>query len=211
MSFIEINYFSEFANVSWLSLGLFLILLIVILTIIYFVLTKTGVEDKKEDNFIKNISLATELSLKTNIQDAPDSEMKSFTYKMSLLFVLFYGFVVFSYYEAYLGMTLIVESNNSPFENWEDVDKSDKKLLVWKGASSEAKFKDALPGSVLRKIYEEKINTVPDDKILNKVYASGSLVQIQNDKSVVFSTLSSYQRFEEYPCKITAPKSSTLK
>ena len=188
-----------------------MIFLIVILTTINYVLTKTGIEDKKEDNFITSISLATELSLKTNIQDAPDSEMKSFTYKMSLLFVLFYGFVVFSYYEAYLGMTLIVESNNSPFENWEDVDKSDKKLLVWKGASSEAKFKDALPGSVLRKIYEEKINTVPDDKILNKVYASGSLVQIQNDESVVFSTLSSYQRFEEYPCKITSPKSTILK
>ena len=203
--------FSEFAKVSWLSLGLFLILLIFILTIIYYVLTKTGIEDENADNFISSISLATELSLKTNIQDAPDSKMKSFTYKMSLLVVLFYGFIVFSYYEAYLAMTLILENNNSPFENWEDVDKSDKNLLVWKGASSEAKFKDALPGSVLRKIYDEKITIVPEDKILNKVHASGSLAQIQNDESVVFSTLSSYQRFEEYPCKITSPKSMTLK
>ena len=181
------------------------------MTIIYYVLTNTGIEDKKEDNFIASISLATELSLKTNIQDAPDSEMKSFTYKMSLLFVLFYGFVVFSYYEAYLGMTLIVESDKVPFENWEDVEKSDKNVLVWRGASSEAKFKDALPGSILRKIYEEKINTVPDNMILNKVYATGSVKQILDDESIVFSTPPQYQRLDEYPCEITSANSIALK
>ena len=188
-----------------------MIVLIGILTFIYYVLINFGIEDQNEDNFIESLSLATELSLKTNIGDAPDSQMSSFTYRMSLLFVLIYGFVVFSYYEAYLGMTLIVESDKVPFENWEDVEKSDKNVLVWRGASSEAKFKDALPGSVLRKIYEEKINTVPDDKILNKVYASGSVKQILDDESIVFSTPPQYQRLDEYPCEITSANSIALK
>ena len=188
-----------------------MIVLIGILTFIYYVLINFGIEDQNEDNFIESLSLATELSLKTNIGEAPDSQMSSFTYRISLLIVLFYGFVVFSYYEAYLGMTLIVESNKVPFENWEDVEKSDKNVLVWRGASSEAKFKDALPGSVLRKIYEEKINTVPDDKILNKVYASGSVKQILDDESIVYSTPPQYQRFDEYPCEITSANSIALK
>ena len=131
----------------------------VLLALWFYILVIFGIEEpnpglkNQEFAFITSLNLC----LRAFVKLAPEDILKSLTYKVILITTLALGFILFSYYEAILASTLIVESNNMPFNNWEDVVKSDKKVISWKAAPSEYYFRDAPNGSAKRQIYEEQM------------------------------------------------------
>ena len=104
--------------------------------------------------------------------------------------------------------------NKIPIRSWFDVEKSNYKVLVWFGATGEAKFKytpDGKLGNSLKNIYQEKILSVPEEQRLNKIGIKGSIPQIANGDVLVWSSVNNFVRFDEYPCQITDIKSPELK
>ena len=144
------------------------------------------------------------MCLRISVKIAPDNQMKSLTYKLILVVTMIFGFVIFSHYEALLATTLIVESD-MPYNNWEDVLRSGKTVLVWETADSEMKFKVPPKGTTLRKIYDEQIDYI------NDIGHGGSIPGMINDEYLVFEALKPFEVSPEYPCQIVAADSQELR
>ena len=104
-------------------------------------LSKYGVL-KTNQGYLSNFNLALEQSLKTALKISIDTENSSRTYKVLLIVMSVYGFVMITHYEVYLGSTLIVEKFEDTFKSWSDVATSDVKILTWHGGMIE-KFKNS--------------------------------------------------------------------
>ena len=125
------------------------------------------------------------------------------TYQILVMVVAILGFVILSYYKAQMNASLNVEVENIPISSWEDLDKSYYKILVWHGGVTESIFKNSPEGSLLQKIFKEKISTVPTEQHINYVGINGTVSPILSDKFVAFESEESYQMLSEFPCKIT--------
>ena len=136
-----------------------------------------------------------------------DVRMKSLPYKVTLIFTSIYGFVVLSYYEAYLGSGFIVENTNQPFQTWKDVAKSQAKILVKHDSLFERYFKDT-SNQVLKQIHEEKIATSPS---LLDVGFKESISKIKSGEFIAYDNLRAYSKFDEYPCELISTKSTELR
>ena len=134
-----------------------------------------------------------------------DSSMKSHTYKIILFSTLICGFIAFSHYETVFASILIVESENLPFETWQDIVESDKYVMVPKGTSLYDMFEDAPEGSAMKKILD-------NDKVKDlKVYGyKGSIPFILDDTHFAFDDIDLYKEFKEFPCQISALKTDEL-
>ena len=157
-------------------------------------------EKKVKLAFVTSLSLC----LRAFIKIGSENNLKSYTYKVSLIMTLIIGFVLFSHYEAILASILIVEKDNIPYNSWSDVVESNKKILLWKGANSEKKFKDAPPGSLLQKIYNEK------SEYMNDLGFEGSISKIIDDDYMVFEASTPYEVSSEYPCEIRSVKARSI-
>ena len=124
------------------------------------------------------------------------------TYQILGMVVATLGFVILSYYKAQMNAALNVEVENVPISSWEDLDKSDYKILVWHGGVTESIFKNSPKGSLLQKIFKEKISTVPTEQQINYVGIIGTVSPILSDKFVAFESEESYQMLAEFPCEI---------
>ena len=67
-------------------------------------------------------------------------------------------------------------------------------------------FKNAPKGSKMRKIYDEKINKIPNEHHLNDIGYKGAIDYLLNDSALVFVESEPFFRMPEYPCKITQIK-----
>ena len=77
-----------------------------------------------------------------------------------------------------------------------------------KGSSDEDKFKHAPNGRLLKKIYDDKITTVPDEEQIGAIGFEGSIHKLMSgDSYVVYRSLEAYERSTHYPCDITTIKS----
>ena len=193
-----ISYLTQFSNTTWLAIIGCLVFLVVLLALWFYILVVFGIEEPNPGLKNQEFAFVTSLNLclRAFVKLAPEDILKSLTYKVILITTLALGFILFSYYEAILASTLIVESNNMPFNNWEDVVKSDKKVISWKGAPSEYYFRDAPSGSAKRQIYEEQMGYM-------KSYR-GVIPGILEGDELVFEALASYEGYPEYPCQITS-------
>ena len=165
-----------------------------------------GIETIGHEEETTKLAFVTSLSLclRAFIKIGSNNNLNSYTYKVSLIMTLIIGFVLFSHYEAILASILIVEKENVPYESWNDVVESDKKILLWKGANSEKKFKDAPPGSLLRKIYNEK------SEFMNDIGFEGSISKIIDDDYMVYEASAPYEVSSEYPCEIRPIKARSI-
>ena len=110
------------------------------------------------------------------------------TYQILVMVVATLGFVILSYYKAQMNAALNVEVENVPISSWEDLDKSDYKILVWHGGVTESIFKNSPEGSLLQKIYQEKISTVPTKQHINFIGFNGTVSPILSDKFIAFES-----------------------
>ena len=177
------------------------------LTICFFMLFCFGIEAKYSDVSKLKHSFMTSLDicLRTSVKIAPNNQLTSLTNKMILFTTMMFGFIVFSHYEALLATTLIVEADNMPYKNWDDVLHSGKKVLVWEAAVSELKFKAPPEKTTLRKIFNNKIG------YMNDLGFQGSIPGVVKDEYVVFESLKGYELYPEYPCQITSADSLELR
>ena len=186
----------------------FITFLAVFLMILFQVLSKTGIESEEDfKGFWGHLTLALEHSLKTSTMLSVNVKMKSLTYKITLIFISIYGFVVLSYYEAYLGSGFIVKNTNQPYQTWNDVAESEMNLLVKHDSLFERYFKDS-SNEVLRGIYEDKIATSPS---LVDVGFKESISMIKSGQFIAYDNLRAYSKFDEYPCQIVSSKSIELR
>ena len=58
-------------------------------------------------------------------------------------------------------------------------------------------------GSLLRKVYEEKVAGVPEERHLNNIGYGGSIPYILQDSSIAFIEYEPYLKMDEWPCQIT--------
>ena len=196
---------------SWIAIYIFSIILVCFLT---FGIYNIGRNELEKDKYC-NIKCAAKSSLIVYLgaitKTSPDLPLYSLSYRIMLLTIMFSGYLFITHYEAVTSSAFIVESEEMPFQTWEDVALSDKKILVWKGAASESKFKDAPKGTLLRKIYDEKISPVPHEKSIDNIGYKGSVEEIMSDKYIAYEAVVPYSQFEEHPCSITSNKAKELK
>ena len=208
---LQIFYFSEFTQEAWIAITVLSIVLICILT---FSIYKTARAENQNNKFY-DIKYATKSSLIIYLsaitETSPDLPLQSSSYKIMLFTIMFSGYLFLTHYEAITSSSFIVESNEMPFKTWEDIALSNKKILVWKGAASESKFKDAPQGSLLRKIYDEKVYPVPHEKFIDSIGYKGSVKEIMSDKYIVYEATVPYDQFDEHPCSITSVQAEELK
>ena len=84
----------------------------------------------------------------------PIVKLESQAYKIALISVTTLGLITFSYYKAMMNAALNVEVDNIPFKSWEDVSKSDYKIIVLMGSSQEDRFKKSPKGSIMNNIHK---------------------------------------------------------
>ena len=186
-------------------------ILLVTFSMMFYFLGIFGVEKKIDKNKLSAISTSLDLCLRCFVKMAPENEMKSYTYKIILFITLICGMITFTHYECIFASTLIVESNEIPFQAWEEVLESDANLLIWKGGSFESLLKDSPSGSTLRRIYEEKIEPLTPEESVNHLGYGGTIPLILSGNYFTFESVASYEQFEEYPCEIISLKTSNLK
>ena len=184
--------------------------LIFTITFILYVLAQNGIENPSE-NQLKSIfafSKALNICLRAFIGKGSNTGLKSQTYKFILFCMTTLGFVVLCHYRAQMNAALNVDIKTFPINSWEEVEKSNYKVLLVKGSSDEDKFKLAPNGSLLKKIYDEKIATVPDEEQIRAIGFTGSIHKLMSgDSYIVYRSLEAYERSTYYPCNITTIKS----
>ena len=112
-----------------------------------------------------------------------------------------------AHYEAYLGSTLIVEDLLVPYNSWNDVAKSDLRILAWHGSLSDSYFKHP-SNNILQEIYRTKI---VNEKSLGDVGFEKSIEMVESGQYGSFESLGAYRNFEEYPCEITDIKAPEMR
>ena len=173
---------------------------------------------ESNNHIIPTISYIFQTSLnilmRATVNKGTNNPFKSHTYKIVLFTLMTSGLVILSYYKAQMNAALNANVNNIPIQSWEDVEKSHYKVLLMFGTTTEAKFKDTPNGKlgvILQKIHNEKILTVPTEKRLNNIGFGGSIPEILTGEFLVFTTLTNFLPFKEYPCQITDIKSRDLR
>ena len=198
-----------FVDSLWFSLMIFICILTLSFTIIFYLLSSCGIEFAIDKNgLIFATCMAINLSLRPFAKMSPDGNAKSVTYRIILFFTLICGYLTYAYYFSVFASTLITESKVLQYKSWDDVANSEKLLFVLKDSDHEDMFRYAPIDHPMRKIYDEKIRVVPPEKILNKIGASGTVPYIKNGEYLAFSDVKAYEKLKQYPCKITALESA---
>ena len=191
-------------------IGISYMTLIFLITFVIYILVKFTIErpSKNQSKFIFVITSALDICLRAFIGKQPTLGLKSQTYKCIVLIMMTLGFVVLTYYRAQMNAALNVDSNIFPINTWEEVGKSNYKILLQKGTTDEDKFKLASNGSILKKIYNEKIATIPNYEQVGTIGFNGSIHKIMRGNDYIATgPLEAYQRSAYYPCNITDIKS----
>ena len=199
--------FLEFTIHAWIIIIAFYILLIFVFFLAIHALISFQ-KDKITNETRIGFALKTALDICGHAYLNKPNRRRKFlktnrTYQILVMVVATLGFVILSYYKAQMNAALNVEVENVPISSWEDLDKSDYKILVWHGGVTESIFKNSPEGSLLQKIYQEKISTVPTKQHINFVGFNGTVSPILSDKFIAFESEESYQMLAEFPCKIT--------
>ena len=151
---------------------------------------------------------AIDMSIKTFLKIPPSLSLENSTYRIILFTMLLCGFLTFNHYEAIFASNLIAERDVELYKSWKDIASSKKNILVWKGTLIEDYFLNAPSGSILRKIHNDKIKDYPS---LADVGLIKSLDVVTKSDLFVFEDLTVYKTFDEFPCKVTSLKSTSLR
>ena len=79
---------------------------------------------------------------------------------------------------------------------------SQYQILTVPGTFPYSKFKNAPEGSLMNKIYNEKVKTAPSHKQLGAITFEESVSVLLNEKYVAYYEMDSFTSCEEYPCQI---------
>ena len=123
-------------------------------------------------------------------------------HKIFLFTISVLGLILLSYYKAQMNAALNVEVDNMPIQSWQDLYESQYQILTVPGTFPYSKFKNAPEGSLMNKIYNEKVKTVPNEKQLGAITFEESVSVLLNEKYVAYYEMDSFTSYEEYPCEI---------
>ena len=181
-------------------------LLVILSTVMYTILRCQEIESNQASFFI-----ALNMILRSLINKSVEFKWKSWTCKIFLLNLMTLGFIILTYYKAQMNAALNSNVEEAPVNSWKDIHYSKYELLVSIGSSSEAKFKYAMNGSILKMIHESKILKVPVEKQLQNMNREETLQLLLNGEHLVFAAIEPYKRLQEYPCEIHDLKSTELR
>ena len=188
---------------TWIAVLVVEIITLIFLTILLLCLVKTGVESVTMPEWIGYIfKTALIIKLKAILNMKSNNGFKSQPFKITSLSLSSLGLIILSYYKAQLNAALNVDINKILLKNWNDVEKSGYKILLWMDSAFEEKFSFAQK-EVLTKIYEEQIKSVPTNLQLQNIGFQAGIQLMINEKYLTYSVTSSQTRFPEYPCVIT--------
>ena len=131
---------------TWIVVFILLLLLTAILSGMFYILEKSGVDVDDQQNYsspARAISSGITLCLRASVRMDFDNGMTSYTSKIILFTTLTLGFIIFSHYESIFASILIVQSEIVPYKSWLDVDESGKTIFVWEGTSDYDMFQNA--------------------------------------------------------------------
>ena len=126
---------------------------------------------------------------------------------MVITVIMILSFVLLSYYRAQMNATLNVNVETFPIHSWNDVDKSDYKILIPVGTYLESYFKNSPVGSLKHKLYEEKVATVPENMHIDTNQYYKTVLNLLKGNYIAVDHVEPYQFYEEYPCDIVELKS----
>ena len=101
-----------------------------------------------------------------------------------------------------MNAALNVEVDNMPIQSWQDLYQSQYQILTVPGTFPYSKFTNAPEGSLMNKIYKEKVKTVPRHKQLGAITFEESVSVLLNEKYVAYYEMDSFTSYEEYSCQI---------
>ena len=197
---------SEFTSYSWMMLVIVELSLLLILSAAMYQIQKCQKTEATHSQ--TSFSVALNMIFRSLINKSIECKLKSWTYKILLLNVMTLGFIILTYYKAQMNAALNSGVEDAPLYSWKDILDSNYGLLVNVGSSSEAKFKHALNGSVLKMIYESKI---PHERQLQNLEMEKTLQLLLNGEYLVYKAIEPYKRLQEYPCEIYDLKSPELR
>ena len=173
---------------------------------ILYVSLKFGIEKSSKEKQLQSVfvfMVAINICLRALINKPTNITLTSQTSKLMIVVLMTFCFVILSYYRAQMNAALNVDLHIFPINSWEEVDKSNYIVLAQKSSVAEDKFKYAPNGTVLKKIYYEKISSVSDNELIGAVGFEKSIHTIMNgDSHIVYESLELYERSPDYPCNI---------
>ena len=107
--------------------------------------------------------------------------------KIILLVNMILGFIILSYYKAQMNAALNVDNSEVPFQTWEYIANSDKKLLIWNGSLKYDWFRETKD---------------PQLVAFNNLGFNGTVPLILDGDFLVLSISGPYFQMEEYPCQL---------
>ena len=186
-------------------LGLFYMVLLTILSLILTLLKSYHIERIESQQSLLQFALknSVNICLRAIINKASTVKLQSHTYKMMLITIMTQSLVVMSYYRAQMNAALNSQVDNIGINSWEDVLKSDYKLLFFYDTYPEGIFKYAYNESVFKKIYKEKMVN-GNGMVFDEHYETGAIsTLLSNDGYLMLDSEEPYWNFNEYPCQIT--------
>ncbi len=124
---------------------------------------------------------------------------KSRGLKVLLFSILLLGMFNLIAYRCMLNASLNVKFYQLPINSWEDIVHSDFDVMIWQGGAVDSMLTNSPPGSVMQKIYEEKIK---HSDVLNGFSTKEAIGKVLDGSSIIFDYLGTYKEMPEYPCKI---------
>ena len=190
-----IYHIGQFLPSTWISLLTFYTLCLLILFITYWNLPTSLWSASK--NSIQVVSKAI-ISMGTTIKKS------SISTKIGSFATLLSCMLIFIHYRAQMNAALNVKITNLPVNSWEDIYSSKTPVLTSLGGTNENYFSSSPKGSILRKIYDEIITQIDQDKHLSGAdkHLKGK-EGLLKDRSVVFYNEQTYMSMPEYPCEFT--------
>lgn len=190
------------------ELVVFVTTLTMLLLLVVFDIEKLP-NSKSKARFVAESALILILRVFINIKS--NLELKSQTYKTLVFVLMTFGFILLSNYKAQLNAALNVYIDKIPFKTWYDIANSDYKILVYADGAGEEIFIYSKNDSILHRIYNEKVKSVPLELQLQNIKSIEDQADvIKNGKYMIFTASSDFTDFPDFPCKITQIKSPEL-
>lgn len=193
--FSFIYHIGQFLPTTWISLLTFYALCLLFIFITFWRLPTSLWNASK--NSIQVVSKAIISMGNTVKKSSISTKIGSFATLLSCM-------LIFIHYRAQMNAALNVKITNLPVNSWEDIYSSKTPVLTSLGGTNENYFSSAPKGSILRKIYDDIITQIDQDKHLSGTdkHLKGKEGLLEG-RSVVFYNEQSYMSMPEYPCEFT--------
>ncbi len=130
--------------------------------------------------------------------------MRQVSTRLALFVLVLMGFLILTTYQAVMKAFLQMSDKTLPFESYAEILESNLDVVTFKGSADEDYFKGAPEGSILRRIYDEKISHYPG---VLELGTEETIYRVKSNQAIYAGDLGTILGSSKNPCDLIDLKS----